>query len=456
MMKNNSIKILVVDDEEDMRLALETTLQREGYQTDSAENGKKALDKLEQEDFNLVVTDVKMPEMTGLELLRAIKSRWPNIEVIMMTAFEIIDNAVDAMKEGAYDFLIKPFKADVLVTAVNRVLKEIPKTEGHSPPSLKQSKSRHAIVTQNPRMQQIIDFAESIAYSKSTVLISGETGVGKEVFSRYIHQNSPRADKPFLAINCAALPENLLETELFGHEKGAFTGASQRKDGKFELADKGTLLLDEVTEMSLPLQAKLLRVLQEHEVDKVGGKQPIPVDVRVIATTNADVKKRIRDNQFREDLYYRLNVIPLKLPPLRERPEDIPHLVRHFIDNHSAENKIPAPDIDKKTIELLKKYRWPGNVRELSNIVERAFLLCRGQTIQPNHLFFDEDQNEETAKTADHTDKTFQGTIHEMEKELILSTLDELKGNKTQAAQRLGISIRTLRNKLAEYNKDTG
>lgn len=452
-MKNNSaIKILVVDDEEDMRLALETTLQREDYQTDSAENGQQALEKLEHETFNLIVTDVKMPGMSGLELLRAVKSRWPNIQVVMMTAFEIIDNAVDAMKEGAYDFLIKPFKADVLVTAVNRALRELPTIENNPAPAQKQNKSKHAIITQNQRMQEIIDFAESIAYSKSTVLISGETGVGKEVFSRYIHQCSPRADKPFLAINCAALPENLLETELFGHEKGAFTGASQRKEGKFELAHKGTLLLDEVTEMSLPLQAKLLRVLQEHEIDKVGGKQPIPVDVRVIATTNADVKGRIRDNLFREDLYYRLNVIPLKLPPLRERTEDIPHLVQHFINNHSAENNKPAPEIETQTLDLLKKYRWPGNVRELGNIVERAFLLSRGNTIQPKHLFFDEDEFEaENQNTEQHL---FQGTIHEMEKELILKTLEELQGNRTQAAQRLGISIRTLRNKLSEYNKD--
>ncbi|PIR00528.1 MAG: sigma-54-dependent Fis family transcriptional regulator [Nitrospinae bacterium CG11_big_fil_rev_8_21_14_0_20_45_15] len=454
-MKKNTLKILVVDDEEDMRLALETTLKREDYQTDSAENGQQALEKLEQEDFNLIVTDVKMPGMSGLELLRTVKSRWPNIQVVMMTAFEIIDNAVDAMKEGAYDFLIKPFKADVLVTTVNRALRELPSAESSTIPAIKQNKPKHAIITQNQRMQELIGFAESIAYSKSTVLISGETGVGKEVFSRYIHQCSPRADKPFLAINCAALPENLLETELFGHEKGAFTGASQRKEGKFELAHKGTLLLDEVTEMSLPLQAKLLRVLQEHEIDKVGGKQPIPVDVRVIATTNADVKSRIRENLFREDLYYRLNVIPLKLLPLRERPEDIPHLARYFINNHSAENNKPAPEIDDQTLELLKKYRWPGNVRELGNIVERAVLLCRGAIIQPHHLFFDEDEFESENQHMELPKHLYQGTIHEMEKELILKTLEELQGNRTQAAQRLGISIRTLRNKLAEYNKDS-
>jgi transcriptional regulator with PAS, ATPase and Fis domain len=297
-------------------------------------------------------------------------------------------------------------------------------------------------------MLELIKFVENISYSKSTVLIMGDTGTGKEMFARHIHQMSPRAQKPFMAVNCAALPEGLLETELFGHEKGAFTGAIDRKDGKFELANKGTLLLDEVTEMSLPLQAKLLRVLQEHEIDKVGGRTSIPVDVRVVATTNRDIKKRIRENQFREDLYYRLNVIPLKLIPLRDRVDDIQTLAEHFIEKHSKGLNKNISNIANETVELLKKYRWPGNVRELENIIERATLICQENTLLPSHLFFDEEeiQTETTRPLA-----KFRGTIYDMEKELIAQTLEEVNGNKTKAADRLGISIRTLRNKLASY-----
>jgi transcriptional regulator with PAS, ATPase and Fis domain len=280
----------------------------------------------------------------------------------------------------------------------------------------------------------------------------GDTGTGKEVFARYIHQMSPRAQKSFMAVNCAALPEGLLETELFGHEKGAFTGAIERKDGKFELAHKGTLLLDEVTEMSLPLQAKLLRVLQEHEIDKVGGRASIPVDVRVIATTNRNIKERIRENKFREDLYYRLNVIPLKLIPLRERTDDIQVLAEHFIEKHTKDLDKNISHIAKETVALLKKYSWPGNVRELENIMERAILMCQENTLLPSHLFFDEEDihNEKPNPTAN-----LSGTIHDMEKELILQTLAEVNDNKTKAADNLGISIRTLRNKLAYYKEQT-
>jgi transcriptional regulator with PAS, ATPase and Fis domain len=304
------------------------------------------------------------------------------------------------------------------------------------------------IVTQNKKMLKLIKFVENISYSKSTILIMGDTGTGKEMFARHIHQMSPRAQKPFMAVNCAALPEGLLETELFGHEKGAFTGAIASKEGKFELANKGTLLLDEVTEMSLPLQAKLLRVLQEHEIDKVGGRTSIPVDVRVVATTNRDIKERIRENQFREDLYYRLNVIPLKLIPLRDRIDDIQTLAEHFIEKHSKGLNKNISHIANETVELLKKYRWPGNVRELENIIERATLICQENTLLPSHLFFDEEeiQIEKTQPLA-----KFRGTIYDMEKELIAKTLEEVNGNKTKAADSLGISIRTLRNKLASY-----
>jgi transcriptional regulator with PAS, ATPase and Fis domain len=301
-------------------------------------------------------------------------------------------------------------------------------------------------------MQDLLKFCENIAYSKSTVLIMGETGTGKELFARFIHQASPRADKLFMPINCAALPEGLLETEMFGHEKGAFTGATALKEGKFQLANRGTLLLDEVTEMPLPLQAKLLRVLQEHEIDRVGGREPIPVDVRVIATTNRDIKKRIQDHQFREDLYYRLNVIPIKLIPLRDRKEDIPILAQHFLQKHCRENNKSITAIADETLALLQKYRWPGNIRELGNIIERAALICQEDTLLPSHLFFDEEELE-ADRPSGTSPALLKGTIHEMEKELIYQTLDETGGNKTRAAGNLGISIRTLRNKLNEYKE---
>lgn len=451
-MKNNSSKkILIVDDESEMRVALETTLKREKFQLTCAEDGKKALDVLEDEDFDLVLTDVRMPKLNGLELLRAVKEKSPKTQVVVMTAYGTIDNAVAAMKEGAFDYLIKGsgFSADVLVSTVNRAFlapeSSIHPTS-HPSPQTESLGEKKSIVTQNDEMKKLLQFAENVAFSKSTVLIMGETGTGKELFARYIHQCSPRSEKPFTAVNCAALPEGLLESELFGHEKGSFTGATENKEGKFELANHSSLLLDEVTEMSMSLQAKLLRVLQEHEVDKIGGRTPIPVDVRVIATSNRDIRKRIQDQEFREDLFYRLNVVPLNLIPLRERIDDISVLTENFIHQFCEENGQSPIKVDTTTLTLLKKYRWPGNIRELGNIVERSCLMCRGDTMLPTHLFFDEE-----LYSKDKVLPRLSGTIYEMEKELIMQTLEEVNGNKTKAADSLGISIRTLRNKLNEY-----
>ncbi len=452
MKHNESKKILIVDDESEMRVALETTLKREKFQLTCAEDGKQALEKMEDEDFDLILTDVRMPKLNGLELLRAVKENSPKTQVVMMTAYGTIDNAVEAMKEGAFDYLIKGsgFSADVLVSTVKRAFLDPGSFIPPTPRSTTQMESlgdMKRIVTQNEEMKKLLQFAENVSYSKSTVLIMGETGTGKELFARYIHQCSPRSEKPFMAVNCAALPEGLLESELFGHEKGSFTGATENKEGKFELANNSSLLLDEVTEMSPPLQAKLLRVLQEHEVDKIGGRSPIPVDVRVIATSNRDIRKRIQEQEFREDLYYRLNVVPINLIPLRERIDDIPVLVDNFIKQFCQENGKSSIKVDSATLTLLKKYRWPGNIRELGNIVERSCLMCQGDTILPTHLFFDEElhPNEKEAPR-------MSGTIYEMEKELIMQTLEEVNGNKTKAADSLGISIRTLRNKLNEYN----
>jgi len=453
-MKNNvSKKILIVDDESEMRIALETTLKRENYQLVCVADGKQALDQFEDHVFDLVLTDVRMPKLNGLELLRAVKERSPKTPVVMMTAYGTIDNAVEAMKEGAFDYLIKGsgFSADVLVSTVKRAFLDpqdyVPPVRPMGLVDKTDSITAKKIVTQNEEMKKLLKFAENVAYSKSTVLIMGETGTGKELFARYIHQCSPRAAKSFMAVNCAALPEGLLESEMFGHEKGSFTGATENKEGKFQQAHQSSLLLDEITEMSLPLQAKLLRVLQEHEVDKVGGKAPIPVDVRVIATTNSNIRRRIQDQEFREDLYYRLNVIPLNLIPLRERKDDIPLLAEHFMNQFCQENSRSPVKMDPATLALLKKYSWPGNIRELGNIIERTCLMCQGDTLLPSHLFFDDEP-----LSSGKNEATLTGTISEMEKELILQTLEEFSGNKTKAAESLGISIRTLRNKLNEYN----
>jgi len=454
LIKNNpDKKILIVDDEVEMRIALETTLRREGYNLTLAENGEQALEKLNEDTFDLVLTDVKMPKLNGIELLKALKQQSPGTIAIMMTAYGNIDNAVETMKAGAFDYLLKPFSAEILVATVNRAFLNEVSVEAEPIRPVSRVKTipteERRIITKNAQMLELIKFVEKISYSKSTILIMGDTGTGKEMFARYIHQMSPRAKKPFMAVNCAALPEGLLETELFGHEKGAFTGAIERKDGKFELAHRGTLLLDEVTEMSLPLQAKLLRVLQEHEIDKVGGRTPIPVDVRVIATTNRDIKERIQENQFREDLYYRLNVIPLKLIPLRDRLDDIQPLAEHFIKKHSKDLNKNISSIASQTIALLKKYDWPGNIRELENMIERATLMCQEEILLPSHLFFDEEEIQ--SKKSTKTLTQFKGTIYAMEKELIVQTLEDVNGNKTKAAENLGISIRTLRNKLADY-----
>jgi DNA-binding NtrC family response regulator len=447
--------ILVVDDEPDMRDALTAALRREGLCISTAANGIEALEKVQAQAFDLIITDVRMPRMGGLALLQELKRTVAAIPVVMMTGYGRIEDAVEAMKAGAFDYLLKPFSLEDLKAVVTKAL-----TPKHSTVRPHVDTSRHEemdyldtstverpVVTQDARMIQMIELGKEAAGSKATVLIQGESGTGKEVLARFIHANSPRSPQPFVAVNCAAIPEGLLESELFGHEKGAFTGAVNRQTGKFEWAHRGTILLDEISEMPLTLQAKLLRVLQEHEIERVGGRKPVPVDIRVIATTNRRLKEYTAAGKFREDLYYRLNVIPLNIPPLRERKGDIPLLVEHFTRKHSHAGNQPLPRMGQETIQHFLQYDWPGNVRELENMVERWLVLYQGGFLSSGHLFLNE--GAAALPIASLGKPTM--SVREMERALIIETLQATNGNRTQAAKVLGISLRTLRNKLREY-----
>jgi DNA-binding NtrC family response regulator len=422
--------ILVVDDDPQMRLALREAIQRLGYCVAVCDNGLDAIGKLHQENFSLVVTDMKMPKMDGLMFLREIRRRIGNLPVLVITGFGTIENAVETMKEGATDYLMKPFSFDTLGKTIDAIMAR--------------NRLGKEILTVNPEMQKMVNLAGNLAGNDITILIQGESGTGKELLARYIHKTSRRAEKPFIAVNCAAIPDNLLESELFGHERGAFTGATERKRGKFELADGGTILLDEIGEMSITLQAKLLRVLQEREIDRVGGKETVPVDVRVIATTNRDLYRECTEGRFREDLYYRLNVFPIKVPPLRERLEDIAFLSTQFAEKFSVAAGKKVKGFSDDAMDLLKKRLWRGNVRELENVVQRAVFLCRDELIGTGDFMLEDAVAKEVAN----------GRIKDMEKELILQTLKEVKGNKTKAAKVLGVSVRTIRNKLHEYGQN--
>lgn len=429
-------KLLVVDDEIEMARAVEAVLSRNGYDVDVAVGPDEAIGKMRASTYNLVITDLRMDRMDGIELMQSIHGSSPGVPVVIMTAFGTIQNAVEAMKHGASDYILKPFAPDDLRTVVDKVL------EGRR--ELAEAAARSGFITSDASVKQLLEMAVRIARSNSTVLISGESGTGKEVLARLIHAESDRATGPFVAVNCAAIPDNLLESELFGYEKGAFTGAMTSKPGKFELADGGSLLLDEIGEMSMLLQAKLLRVLQEREVDRVGGRRPTLVDIRVIATTNKDLGQLVKQGQFREDLFFRLNVVPLKIPPLRERKGDICLLAEHFLSRAAAGRRL---FFTGEALDRLARYDWPGNVREVQNLIQRAVAIAEGSAVAPDLIFMDE-------KPADRVSRDTPRTIDEMERQLILKTLGDLGGNRTHAARVLGISLRTLRNKLKEYRME--
>ena len=429
-------EVLVVDDEPQMLIAIHETLRREGYSITTAGSAREALCRLREKYYHLVITDLRMPEMTGLDLLKKVKASTPQTPVVLLTAYGTVQNAVDAMKQGAFDYLLKPFSSDSLESVVRRALESTPE---------RLIVRKYEIVTQDPAFARVLERARQAAASTATILVEAESGTGKELLARMVHHESARTSGPFVAVNCAALPENLLESELFGFERGAFTGASVSKPGKFELAHRGTLLLDEIGEMAPILQAKLLRVLQEHEVDRIGGKEPVRIDVRVIATTNRDLAGLVRNCDFREDLYYRLNVIRLNIPPLRTRSGDIPLLADFFCRRYARAFGKAGICCSPAAVQVLSEQSWPGNVRELENAIQRAVALSAGPVLEPDDLL-----SLNTPAPCEPVSSPGM-TVREMERQLIQKTLADTGGNRTHAARLLGISLRTLRNKLNEF-----
>jgi DNA-binding NtrC family response regulator len=448
--------ILIVDDQADYRNELTHSLNGVGFPVESASNGLQAMEKFRTTTYSMVITNEQTPGIEGKNVLVSLKKISPQIPVIVIAANGTVHNAVEAMHAGASDYLLRPFSVETLEKTVKKVITPFNGNRGsrNNGKSLSDPPIGKEIITRNRKFQDILNRGRSVAPSTATVLIQGESGTGKELLAAYIHHHSRNPRAPYVAVNCAALPDTLAESELFGHEKGSFTGAIGRKFGKFELAKKGTVVLDEISEMPLSLQAKLLRVLQEKEIDRIGGTRPIPIDARVIAISNVDLKTAVTEGKFRQDLYYRINVIPLTLPPLRERKEDIKLLAAHFLKIYCLANQKTINEIDDIAMKMLTNYSWKGNIRELENTMERAVLISEGGIILPEHLLLDITENEPKSEANFSVNAGY--TVREMEKELIFRTLEDVNDNRTHAAELLGISIRTLRNKLREYREECG
>ena len=446
---NESVRVLVVDDEEIVRESLTGWLRKDGYTVQSAHDGRAALDALSANRFSIVLLDLKMPGMDGLQVLEEVRKLRPEASCILMTAYATVDTAVAAMKLGAYDYLVKPFDPEELSALVQRIVaqQELLQENESLRQALKREYGFHDLVSKSPGMQRVFDLARVAARTGSTILILGESGSGKEVLARAVHAESPRAGGPFVAISCAALTETLLESELFGHEKGAFTGAIARRKGKFESAATGTLFLDEVGDISPKLQLDLLRVLEERRFQRVGGTESIAADVRVVAATNRDLGKAVADGSFREDLFYRLNVIAITLPPLRDRREDIPLLVQHFLDRLSKELSRRLDGVSPEAMAALVGHGWPGNVRELRNVLERGAVVSKGNIIQFDDLGLPApDPSKKASVTGDPL------PLEEVEKRHVIDVLSWARGNVTHAARVLGIDRMTLYNKMKRWN----
>ena len=449
-------RILVVDDEPKMRRVLEIMLQKMGHEVVSAGNGVEALQCIEKGAVDLVITDLRMPEMDGIELLTELRARETLTPVIVITAYGTIESAVDAMKRGASDYILRPFDIDTLELAVGRVFATEELARENSFLRQEVNKGWNDFVGGSASMQKVYELIQQIAPTKSAVLITGETGTGKELAARAVHQASPRRDKLFVPINCAAIPAEILESELFGYEKGAFTGATRERIGKFELANEGTVFLDELTEMPVALQAKLLRVLQESSVERLGGNRVIPLDIRIVTATNRNPREAIRDGRLREDLFYRINVFSIELPPLRTRPEDIPVLVTHFIAKHWGRTETP-PRLTARAEARLRAYAWPGNVRELENMIERALVLSGGKALDVEYFPLEPDMDREVAHPASTSSLpagTMDEVVEQLEVNMIVDALQRAQGNKAKAAALLDISERSLWYKLKKYHID--
>lgn len=475
---HDSNTILVVDDDPGIRTALCEVLQRSGHPVMSGRDGHEALALLEDHGFWLVVADLRMPRLGGLDLLREVKRRSPATHVVLISGYATIESAIEALRLGASDYLLKPFDSEAVEALVRR-LKQARDCEPSAQALLGAAEGASVLgrrpvelIAHDPAMTRILQTIDAVSAGQATILIQGESGTGKEVLARYIHSRSSRAHRPFVAVNCAALPDGLLESELFGYERGAFTGAVSRRLGKFEQAHGGTLLLDEVSEMNLSLQSKLLRVIQEREVDRLGGKSAVHVDIRIIATTNRSLRREVEAGRFREDLFYRLNVFPITLPPLRNRPQDILALARRTLRSSAERNRKAVEGLAAETEKALLGRPWKGNVRELENVIERAVLLADGPLVLPEHIASDGLETSDAVSTAlpalassnEFARRSPESvgaasppvSIWEMERELILRTLERVQGNRTHAARILDISIRTLRNKLREYRQMDG
>lgn len=447
-------KILIVDDDDGHRQMLKVLLEDWGYKIDEAQDGAIAVEKCKEKSFSLVLMDIRMPKMNGLEALQEIKSYNPAMPVLIMTAFSAIETAVEAIKEGAYDYLTKPLDFDKLKISLKNIFdySSLVEENVNLSDSLKKSQAGSDIVGSSEALSKTLEMVHTIAPSEATVLITGESGTGKELIAKAIHQGSNRKKDVYVAVNCAALTETLLESELFGHEKGSFTGADRQHEGRFVQAQGGTLFLDEIGEMPLSMQVKLLRVLQEREVVRVGGSEAIPVDVRIVAATNRDLKQEVENKKFREDLYYRLNVVTIKLPSLRERDGDIPILANYFLKSFAEKNNKIVKGFTPEAMGCLVRYNWPGNVRELENVIERGVVLLLSDHISerelPDHIKNYELDPKEMEKGS------LLAPLEDIERAAILQTLDHVGGNKTEAAKRLGITRKTLHTKLTRYEKE--
>jgi len=452
----SEVKILIADDELRLRRLLTVLLSNLGYQLLTAEDGLDAIEKIESESPSLVITDLKMPRMDGMELLRHLRENRPDIPVIVITAYGSIESAVEAMKAGAVDYIQKPFEEERIKLSIHKALelRQILSENIFLRREVQRLYDFSSIIAQSQGMKNALRLAEQVAVSNTTVLVLGESGTGKELLARAIHLNSTRSRGPFVAINCAALPENLLESELFGYERGAFTGATERKKGRFEMADGGTLLLDEISRMALPLQAKILRVVQEKEFDRLGGTKTVRADVRIIAATNQELRNQIKEGKFLEDLYFRISVFPIVIPPLRDRKEDILPLVRFFLERFCAEMGKQIPRIAPEAEKALLNYSWLGNVRELQNYVERAIILMRDNTLLPEHLpeiIASPRPGEKPPQEFDFQLPDQGVSLETLEQSLLEQALARANGNKTAAARLLGLTRATLRYRLEKY-----